>query len=85
MRQIQTPTISQNRKHPWSFIPGGASILATKKNGKEVLYDRIKNVEAYLAKCFKRKGITSAWVMDGNGNNYQVFENQIEPKLLKAA
>lgn len=78
-------SISKNRKHPWSFIPGGATIMTKNKYGKEVIYDRIKNVEAYLAKCFKLKGIVSAWVMDGKGNNYQVFENQITPELLMAA
>lgn len=77
--------VSKNRTHPWSFIPGGATILAKNKYGQEVLYDRIKDVEAYLAKAFKRKGIVSAWVMDGKGNNYQVIPELIDVELLNAA
>ena len=77
--------VSTKRTHPWSFIPGGATIIAKNKYGQEVIYDRIKNVEAYLAKCFKRKGIVSAWVCDGKGNNHEVFEKLISPELLQAA
>jgi hypothetical protein len=54
-------------------MPGGVSILTTDKQNRQVLYDKIKKVEDYLVKAFESNKIVSAWIIDGRGNNIEVF------------
>lgn len=77
--------ISKKRTHPWSYLPGGASVLTVDFRGRQVLYDRVKDVESYLAKAFKKNKIKSAWVMDGKGNNYMVMPEHISEEIMDAA
>lgn len=38
------------RTHPWSFEPGGTTVIVEYYNGKKVEYDKVKNVAAYTKK-----------------------------------
>jgi hypothetical protein len=50
------------RTNPWSQTPGGVSIVVTYKDGKKLIYDNIKNPDAYIKKVKKNSMVADAYV-----------------------
>jgi hypothetical protein len=47
----------QYRKNELSLSPGGSEVKAVHSNGKTIVYDKIKNVNAYCVKLKKDSDI----------------------------
>lgn len=76
--------ISTQRRHPWSFIPGGAEVIIIDENGGEILYDKVKDVDAYLSAAFTNNPtLSGADITDGDGEFYHVSADEIYDKYAK--
>jgi hypothetical protein len=53
------------RTNPYSLIPGGCVLEVHTKDGKVLIYDKIKNPAAYVKRLSKDHTIVKAFV-DGN-------------------
>ena len=54
----------QFRKNELSFTPGGSTLTAIMKDGKQLSYDKIKNVDAYCRKLATDLNVIE--IMEGN-------------------
>lgn len=51
----------EHRKNELSLIPGGAIIKTVDRKGRELFYDKIKNIEAYIRKTIRDEDIIEIW------------------------
>lgn len=58
------------RTHPWSFEPGGTTVIVEYYNGKKVEYDKVKNVAAYTKKIKLNPDVKSVMVSNGKTIKY---------------
>lgn len=57
--------------------PNGDTVILLYKNGKEFVYDKIKNVKKYLAKAFVNSQVAGAYI---NNNRDEFIKNYIYEK-----
>lgn len=55
------------RRNPKSFIPGGIRVMIRFDSGKSLIYDKVKDPEAYMNQALKnREDIMSIWLEIGD-------------------
>jgi hypothetical protein len=67
----------QYRINHLSKQPDGDKVTLLYKNGREYVYDKIKNVKKYLAKAFINSEVVGAYI---NDNREEFLENYLHRK-----
>lgn len=68
------------RKNPLSLVPGGSKVTVEKSNGVKLVYDKIKDPIAYIARLKFVKDIVNVWVNDIENPDWRI---ELEKKLKR--
>ena len=60
------------RTNPLSGEPGGSTVFV-QESGRIMIYDKIKDVWAYVSKLKKNECVTKVWLQNEDGNSSKLF------------